>query len=191
MASSAKRPGIVPSISDASRVTGYSRQTLHRWKAAGCPAFNSEDGNVDLGELGDWLIANGLGLNSPSAAARHKGGRDDERLESIDVAIRELKPCLEYGNRMAPGHDFGKDSALVSLHALMLVRALTLAGHIEAAEHVDRLWKVTGLPVMQEIFFYLGANGLSATAADEIRYGKDEPVDPVAETTASESPAIH
>lgn len=108
--------GKAGSITEAAKLTRFSRVSLHKWKREGCPAFQ-EDGSVDLSALTEWLRKNGLGTRGIAAEewtfclkpdpVYFAGGRDyAAELEGLLAEARRYRELLEVAGEREASEKF-------------------------------------------------------------------------------------
>ena len=113
---------IMPGITATAKATGFSRQTLHKWRDKGCPAFLS-DGTVELSILTDWLDAHCLGQ-------RHENTYGEG-----------LHPAAMTESRWIGGRDYGIDVGAIYATAHNFRDLLEHDGKVQAAEEFGWAWK--------------------------------------------------
>lgn len=136
--------GTAKNITEAARITQFSRTSLHKWKRDGCPAF-ADDGSIDLSALTEWLRANCLGERSQTAAE----------------AFRPPAPTFFRG-----GRDYANDLSGLHEQAMRVLHILENDGHAEAAAKWRDVFYDRIRPVIDEYIGYLEQAGLAEPLGD-------------------------
>lgn len=138
--------GKAGSITEAARITRFSRVSLHKWKREGCPAFQ-EDGSVDLSVLTEWLRKSGLGTRG--------------------IAAEEWTFCLKPDPvYFAGGRDYAAELERLLAEARRFRELLKDAGKTEAAEEFRRSCFSGILERINEFARYLQNVGLAEPPED-------------------------
>jgi len=85
------------SMAEAARITAITRQTLHQWRKAGCPAFKANN-RINLHELAQWIDATGRKPAPDAPTGRTESQR--ARLLRAQADAREFENEIQQGKYM-------------------------------------------------------------------------------------------